>query len=309
MLNNNSSMSLDSQEEYNINFMKQNNLKLFKSFKDIGSAFSKPQKDLKFILQSCKNKTIIVFDASRLSRNINNFSEIYKICKKNNHNIAISSMNMIFHIKITSNYEILYKLIEKSHQESIDLGKRISRSIQFKKQQELPFGQTRDNLGYIINNNHEIKILRLIYLLNTKKSSLTEIKRLLNTVGNTNKKEPFEIVEYDRFSSNTINSSYLPYPMSNKNIRDTLKYYEVRKRNKLLNWTFSDIEKFYNIYVNDFLYKKDDIEIDELCKDINENNLKWFCIWYDPVIGLPPNIKLPEGMELPTVPSMLYIPQ
>jgi len=276
VLNNSSSMpmSLDSQEDYNINFMKQYNLKLFKSFKDIGSAFSKPQKDLKFILQSCKNKTIIVFDASRLTRNIKNFSDIYKICKKNNHNIAISSMNMIFYIKITSNYEILYKLIEKSQQESIDLGKRISRSIQFKKQQELPFGQIREN-GIIINNNHEIKILRLIYLLNTKKSSLTEIKRLLNTVGNTNKKEPFEIIEYDRFSSDTINSSYLPYPMSNKNIRDTLKYYEVRKRNKLLNWTYSDIDKFYNIYINNFLNKIDetDVEINELCKDINENNL------------------------------------
>jgi hypothetical protein len=60
-----------------------------------------------------------------------------------------------------------------------------------------------------------------------------------------------------------------------------------------------------------------DDSIDFLCNDIESIGVSkeqinihknWVCIWFDPKIGLPEGITLPEGMDIPKVPCNLYIP-
>ena len=68
-------LSLNSQEHEIINFMRIRNLTLFKVLKDIGSAFSGNQKDFKNLIKSYKNKIILVYEPSRLTRNLKNFDD------------------------------------------------------------------------------------------------------------------------------------------------------------------------------------------------------------------------------------------
>ena len=306
-------MSLCSQEHACTEFAKRNGFGIFKVLKDIGSAFSKPQTDLKNILKSCKNKLLVVFDPSRLSRNIRNFCEIYKICEKNKHSIAIVTLNTVFNYRITSNYELLFRLIERTQQESIDLGRRISRSYKYKKSKELPWGKKLNEIGIVVDNDLELKILHLINLLNTEGSSIKIIQFFIKELGKTEGKGPFEIVEYTRSGKcNDLCSETLPYPMAVRNIVETLKFYEVPGRCR--SWTKEHVNKILSLKNNkkceDVQMDIDDVQMDI---DINETlssiQKEWICIWYDPEFGLPPNVTIPEGMTLPITACSIYIPK
>lgn len=323
VLNDSRTTSLESQEDANMMFMKKNKLKLFKCFKDVGSAFSKPQKDLKTFLSSCKNKTLIVFDVSRLTRNTVNFKHIYDICKKNKHSIGVTSLDYIFHINNISNYEILFKLVLQTQQESIDIGNRIRRAYRFKKKNELQYGKKRDENGVVIDVEYEVNVMKLIYLLSTKHSPIDEIRRLITLCGNMTGKDYFDVVEiedvpylHNRSRMTDLNVDFLPYEMYVKNIIETLRYYEIRKRTRGLNWTVNDIRDIYKIYLsNDKKREESKVEskeIDDLCVRMKTNvktDMKWMYVWYDPAIGLPSDIIVPVGMSLPTSASMIYLPQ
>jgi len=294
-------MSLNSQEHACTEFAERNGFGIFKILKDIGSAFSKPQTDLKNVLRSCKNKLVVVFDPSRLSRNIKNFHDIYQICKKNKHSIAIVSLNQIFDYRVSCNYKILYDLITHAQQESIDLGRRISRSYQYKKSKELPWGKTRNENGDIINNEMELKTLHLIKLLNTEGSSVRIIQKLISDVGKTEGKDPFEIVEYTRSGiCNDLTTENLPYPMAIRNIVETLNIYEVPGRHPI--WR--------NEHVCKLLTSADTDEKISESVTFTPIQREWtWCIWYDPSVGLPPNVTIPEGMTLPTNSCTIFIPK
>jgi DNA invertase Pin-like site-specific DNA recombinase len=292
----NNNMSLESQDYSNMKFIKDHNIKTFKSLKEVGSSYLKKQNDLINILKNCKNKTLVVYEASRLSRNVRNFKEIYDICYKQKHDIAIVNMNTIFKHDVKSNFEILLKMIEKSENESREIGQRISRTLKYKKSMELPWG----------SNEIEKNITKLIQLLGGTNSSVKRIKELIQKVGNIEGKEEFAIVEY---SSGYIGydreiKDFLPYPMTTKEIIAVLNEYEIKKRNS--KFKASDICEI----VND-----DNLGLDELRIDNNSSvstsipNEKWICLYYDPNIGLPPNITLPEKFILPDEPMMLYIPR
>ena len=105
-------LSLDNQEYAIKSWVKNKNMSVFKILKEVGSAFKKNSNlDLNKILSSCKNKTLVVFEASRISRNTVNFKDTYNICVQNEHDIAIVNIDFIFNHKIKSNYEILYEMI------------------------------------------------------------------------------------------------------------------------------------------------------------------------------------------------------
>lgn len=301
-------MSLNSQEHACSELAERNGFGIFKTLKDIGSAFSKPQTDLKNVLKSCKNKLLIVFDPSRLSRNLVNFREIYKICERNKHSIAIVSMNTIYDYRIKSNYKLLYDLINHAQQESIDLGRRISRSYQYRKSKELPWGKMKNELGITINNETELKISHLIKLLNTEGSSVETIQKLINDVGKMEGKDPFEIVEYTRSGvCNDLTIENLPYPMAIRNIVETLNIYEVPGRHP--RWRKEHVCNILSTHENV------DSDISEILMDVDLNTTfspvrqEWLCVWYDPSVGLPPNVVLPEGMTLPKNACTIYIPK
>ena len=304
-------MSLNSQEHACAEFAKFNNFGIFKILKDIGSAFSKPQTDLKDVLRSCKNKLLIVFEPSRLSRNTRNFCEIYKICEKNKHSIAIVTLNKIFTYRLSSNYKLLFDLITKAQQESIDLGRRISRSYQYKKSKELPWGKRRNETGQIVNDNFELKISHLIHLLSTEGSSIEDIRNLIQQVGKIEGKEPFEIVEYTRGGvSNDLETTVLPYGMAVRNIVETFKYHEIPRRNA--KWRKEDV---INVLKSEDESTIDIDSIDESIRNVNVSESlapmrqEWICVWYDPLVGLPPDVQVPENMTLPTNACTIYIPK
>jgi DNA invertase Pin-like site-specific DNA recombinase len=225
-------LSLDSQEHAIKAFMKNWKIGIYGILKNIGSAFSKPQTDLKNYLKNCKNKVLIVYEANRLSRNLNNFKDIYNICKKNKHKIAIVNMNMIFDCNLRSNYEILFDLIFKAEKESRDMGARISRTYQYKKSRETLWGKMRDSMDNIVDNPKELMISSLIHLLGKKDSNVENISSLIFKLTPLENPEPFELVEYTKTNLEETNYKKLPYSMDDNNIALTLNIYSIKYRNR-----------------------------------------------------------------------------
>jgi len=316
-------LSLDSQEFAIKNFMDLHGISVYSVTKHVGSAYNTPQEELKQLLKSCRNKILIVYEPNRLSRNIENFNKIWKICRERRHTIAIVSQSRVFNPNNDVDYSDLLGLIRQAQKESSDMGARISRTAQYKKSREPAWGKMRTETGEIIDNFHEKRIAKLIMLLSTAGSLVSDIQKLIAEVGNVEGQEPFEIVEYQKGKPD-IEIKMLPYGMSLKNIENTFKLYGVRKRRS--RWTTKDIQ---SILSSGQLFMEED-SIDDLCGDfeeistdsndenmsdfvnvveMTEKPLEWIAIWYDPSIGLPPNIKLPQGMELPSFPTTLYIPK
>jgi DNA invertase Pin-like site-specific DNA recombinase len=319
-------MSLDSQEFAIKNWLESNNINVFKTLKEVGSAFKpfkgkKTVSDLKRILSSCKDKTLVVFEANRLSRNVYNFREIYNICKKNRHNIAIVNINMIFNYNISSNYEILYKMIADAQEESASMGRRISRTAAYKKSRETEWGKMRNELDEIIDNPMELKVNKLIKLLNTTKSPVLEIKKLVEDLRTNVDAEPFELVYYDDDGKDKEFGGLTPMGMSVDNIVETFKIYGIRKRRA--QWYAKDIR---SILITNRV--KNNYTLDNLATSMRHNSLTsqnraqnvledkkdvseldWIAVWYDPKIGLPPNVITPKDMELPNKPMTIYIPR
>ena len=315
-------MSLDSQEFSIKRFLETRNLGVFSIFKNTGSAFKTPQTELKSFLKTCKNKMLVVYEPNRLSRNILNFAEIAKICIKNKHKIAIVNINNIFDLNDRVDYNNLKNMIEIAQRESEEMGRRISRTYQYKKSREPVWGQMRDDRDRIVDNPREQKINLLIRLLGSKGSNINEIRNLVHELGVTANKEPFEIVYHTRGATEEIGDK-LPEAMSIKNIIDTLKIYEIKRRRRL-NWTFDEIT---TILRTNQIRRQVDVNVDDLCADfntvINSNPIpvqrvpvptqnivpEWIKIWYVPSIGLPPGLRIPEGMTLPTTECEIWIPK
>lgn len=300
-------MSLDSQE-YSILQAIPKDMGIFMSIKTTGSAYRgcEPQRQLINVLKSSKNKIVYVYEPNRLSRNAKVFDEIATICNKNKHRIFVVVMNRMF-----EDFTELRPLIINAEREAYDMGQRVSRTYKFKKSREPAWGDMRNDRGDIVNNPHEQMINHLICLLGSPGSSVSEIASLLDKVGNTSDKEPFELVEYDRYSTVDLHVTHLPYGMSAKNIADTLKYYEVRHR-KRVNWTTREISNI--IRKNPKLISepesKEKVESSVQIKpSVGIKETQWIHIWYDPIIGLPPNIRLPSGMSLPSHSCEMYIPK
>lgn len=324
-------MSLDSQEYSIIRKLEEFGLGVYISLKTVGSAYNtfEPQNQLLSVLRSSKNKAIFVYEPSRLSRNSAKFNEIWETCKKNGHKIHIVNMNQTFDPNsINSGYECLSENISIAQRESFEMGRRVSRTWEYKKSREPLWGKMRNEKDEIVDNFHELEISRLICMLATGGSSVHKIATLIKNLGNRDK-EPFSLVEYSGSKYDDINVEYLPYGMDIINIAETLKYYEIRHR-KRLNWKPIEILEIiknrdnipksptrgYDINVDslidDFeILTKRDVEESKQSKEESkiEINQEWIHIWYDPELGFPPNIQLPSGMSLPTSPCYLYIPK
>ena len=313
-------LSLDSQEHEIINFMRLRNLSLFKILKDIGSAFSKPQTDFKNLIRSCKNKIILVYEPSRLTRSFENYNEIFKICKKNKHSIGFVNTGIIYDCyNDPDSYSKILPFITKARQESIDLGDKISRSLRLKKLNQLEWGKMKNEDGSIGNNMMEINTSKLIHLLYTKGSYIGEIKGLIRMLGNTEGKEEFEIIEIIKGKEFPMNLPNIPYSMSIKNITDTLNVYEIpRRKYKWSNNFVKSILENKNSFVYEdalceefeFIGVNRNIPIVEESKEMEmDREVNWISFWYDPVTrSIPPNVQIPEGMIFPSQATLIYLP-
>lgn len=319
-------MSLDSQEHAILRKLQEYGLGVYVSLKTVGSAYKtfEPLNQLLSVLRSSRNKVIFVYEPSRLSRSTIKFDEIWDVCKRNGHKIHVVSMDKTFD-NTPGCYETLREQIINAQRESYEMGRRIARTWEYKRSREPVWGKMRNEKDQIVDNFNEQEISRLICMLGTKGSSVREIANLIDVLG-AEGKEPFSLVEYSRGSCEDINVQNLPYGMSVTNIAETLKYYEIRHRNRL-NWKPNEIFSIlqnrnnrnsplrgYDINVDslidDFeILKKEETKGESKSEDKVEKSKEWIHIWYDPSIGLPPNIRLPSGMSLPNYPCELYIPK
>jgi DNA invertase Pin-like site-specific DNA recombinase len=320
-------MSLDSQEFAIKNWLEGKNMSIFKTLKEIGSAFvrfkSKPtstHSDLKNVLNSCKGKTLVVYEPNRLSRNTANYKEIYDICVKNKHNIAIVTIDTVFDYRVTSNYQVLYDLIAAAQEESASMGRRIARTAAYKKSRQTEWGKIRNDRDEIIDNPSELKISRLIKLLSVPGSSVYEIKALIQECRINMEAEPFELVEFGNDDPDRDVIHVLPMGMSPKNIVETFKIYGIRKRKA--RWTTLDVIRVSsNIPIVNNTFTVDNLTtsmgVSRLAtpatptpaRTAERNATEWINVWYNPSIGLPPNVIIPDGFVLPTIPMLICLPQ
>jgi DNA invertase Pin-like site-specific DNA recombinase len=314
-------MSLDSQEFAIKTWLEGRNIGIFKTLKEIGSAFvrfksksSFTHSDLKNVLNSCKGKTLVVYEPNRLSRNTANYKEIYDICVKNKHNIAIVTIDTVFDYRVTSNYQILYDLIAVAQEESASMGRRISRTAAYKKSRQTEWGKIRNDRDEIVDNPEELKISRLIKLLSVHGSSVHEIKALIQECRTNMEAEPFELVEFGSDEPDRDIVDNLPTGMYPKQIVETFKIYGIRKRKA--RWTTLDVMHV----ARNIPIVKNTFTVDNLTTSMGVSRLttpivsalsrvEWINVWYNPSIGLPPNIILPDGFILPTVPMLICLPQ
>ena len=319
-------MSLDSQEFAISAWLEKKGMKVFKTLKEVGSAFSRFKEknitsDLCRILSSSKDKTLVVFEANRLSRNTDNFKRIYNICIRNRHSIAIVNLDTIFDYRIRSNYEILFDLIARAQEESAAMGRRISRTAAYKKSRETQWGKMRNDLDEIIDNPVELKVSLLIKLLNTRGSPVLQIKNLVEELQTVTDVDPFELVECDGEEVDKDAGRTISIGMDIKNIEETFKIYGIRKRRA--RWNVKDIAAILRnapIINNDFTLDNlvDSMSVNRLTvpvvderREVQEEKreVEWVAVWYNPSLGLPPNIVVPKGMILPVEPMMIYLPK
>lgn len=339
-------LSLESQEYAIKQFLLVRGWGVYLTLKNIGSAYSKPQTDLKAILRGSKGKILVVADPSRLSRSVANFEQIWKICVSNKHSIAIVTTDRVYNFGVDADYYALLELVTNTERESREMGQKISRTMRYKKSREAPWGSRRDERDdRIVPDNLEINTTRLIKLLGTPGTRVSEIRRLIEECGNMEGKEPFELVEYgmevvdtipNRYPSGAVaawnslgrhqevfkvtdlKSTTLPYAMSVENIVDTLSIYEVRRRRRKFNRNdVSEILANHPVAVSQI--SGDDLSEDFERMEVEEERkeqepapvpqVEWINIWYDPAFGLPPNVILPIGFELPKSPCTIMIPK
>ena len=317
-------MSLDSQEFAIKHWLEANNIGVFKALKEVGSAFSHFKQrnnasDLRRVLSSCKDKTLVVFEANRLSRNTANFREIYNLCVRNRHNIAIVNLNMIFDYRVRTNYEILFDLIAKAQEESAAMGRRISRTAAYKKSRETQWGKMRNDHDEIVDNPEEIKVTRLINLLSTRGSVVNQIKNLVEELQTVEDVEPFELVDCEEGEEDKEVGRTIPVGMSAKNIEETFKIYGIRKRRT--RWSVKDIGAILRkepIINNNFTLDNlvNSMSVSRLATSFadggcqgEKREVEWVAVWFNPTTGIPPNVVVPEGMVLPTTPTIIYLPK
>ncbi len=331
--------SLESQQFANIQYANSKGMKIFQILSEVKSAYNSKQTELKKLLSSCKHKNLFVTEVSRISRNCADFEEIANICIQNYHVIYISSSQSCFNLRNITDLYSMKNLVVQAENESRDIGIRIKRTYEMKKSKRDAVGII--DIGYKYNGNGsveideaQIAILRLIYLLSNSGSSIREISQLVNNLRQKCLDEPFEIVEYNptgysMSDDRIISDPVLPYPMSDSNIASTLNIYGIFRyengKQTSYKWNAYQVElwfetsskcDFVNLQLCSNFSNQATISTNESSKDISmttggggeEGEVTWISIWYNPAIGLPPNIQIPAGMELPRDATTLYIP-
>ena len=169
--------SLSQQDKICSDYCNNNNLIIITKIHEIGRSTNMNNlKKLVNILENNNNINIIISEATRLCRNINDFNNIINICLKNNITIY-DIVNNIITLDMNNIIKLMNK-IKQGEMESLILSKRVKRSILYRKSinQYLPaipkFGYKFDyinNKKKLVKNEKEILIIKLINHLYHKK--------------------------------------------------------------------------------------------------------------------------------------------
>jgi hypothetical protein len=230
------------------------------------------------------------------------------------------SIDTVFDYRVTSNYQVLFDLIAAAQEESASMGRRIARTAAYKKSRQTAWGKIRNDRDEIVDNPAELKISRLINLLFRAGSSVHEIKTLIEECRTNNEAEPFELVEFGDDNQDVDVNHILPVGMYVRDIVETFKIYGIRKRNA--RWTTFDVRnviEYIPIVNNTFTVDNltTSMAVSRLTapvvpapvRAVERNGTEWINVWYNPSIGLPPNVIIPDGFVLPTVSMLICLPQ
>ena len=162
--------SLESQKLLCTNYCIENNFDVIKTINEISTAkIMKKQKKLFEIVNSNNNINLIVYEPSRLSRNLKDFLDLFEIIQKKNIIIHIVQNKLIS--DNSNHYRQIISGILDGEIESKNLSLRMKRSINFKKStgKYLPtipkFGsqyKTIKNTKILEKNIEERNIIQLI---------------------------------------------------------------------------------------------------------------------------------------------------
>jgi DNA invertase Pin-like site-specific DNA recombinase len=222
--------SLEQQNYTCLIYCNNNNYNIINTIYEIGRATNLNNlKKLVNILENNNNINIIISDATRLCRNINDFNYIVNICKKNN--IIIHDIHNNIITTNTNNIIYFMNKIKQGETESLILSKRIKKSIEYRKSINkfipsiarfgLKFTFINNKKMIAINNKEQI-IIKLFSHLYHKKKFRHLIKKYHN--------------------KKIINTNIKP-----KCISDIVNFFN---KNKILNrnkeWSYQSIKKLLN---------------------------------------------------------------
>ena len=164
--------------------------KIKKIVREVGSAYGKNDVKRKFheFIKTIKDATLVVYDISRLSRNLNVGVDLIQELKTRNITIAVIEPE----VKVLNNTE-LFNGVQRSQDESRMLGIKVKSSLKQRREEGYftgsiaPFGweKTRDERGYVLTPNpNEIPIQNFIYICKNHKVYSSLLNNLMTDMLN-----------------------------------------------------------------------------------------------------------------------------
>jgi DNA invertase Pin-like site-specific DNA recombinase len=144
-------LSLDSQENEILSYLRDNKYPMSKifSYQDVGSAYTKHHSKLRDLSECLTNvsvnndrKMFIVYDISRLSRNLKNALELFEIFEK--HNVSVYSLHEQLWYNNSDFKCHKFSFVDKvtaAEKFSFDLSNKIKRSVRMRRRRGDEFGQ------------------------------------------------------------------------------------------------------------------------------------------------------------------------
>lgn len=241
------SVSADVQEQTCRKFLREYNLRLNMVCKETTSGYRSARTVLTNILKSNKNKTLVVYDVSRFSRNVAKAKELLELAKKKNINIVFVSEMIVYGGDLSKELKFYLKQAQK---ESENLGRRVRDSLRMKRDNgyhtggAVPYGYdtVKTPKGKkLVPNKSEMKVVDFIRYCNGKGIDVVTINRLMANISDSwCQKDCIKCYSEDGDPIDKMKDI-----LTAQEICDLLNDYDVTFRNGE-NWTASRVKSVIN---------------------------------------------------------------
>lgn len=225
-------VSLQVQESICGKFAAENNLNVYRVYKEVHSVFNKIPEVLNNIINLHKY-TILIADVSRFSRSLSIGIEMAKKAIDNSNQLIFIQENLV--CSTYADLESLKIYLQKSEDESKTIATRIKNAKTYLHENgmysggTIPYGYDVSDKKLIINPT-EKNIIKFIKLCQNNNISSIELNDIMNKIHKTKEYEPIEC--YDK-KGNVV--SHITEKLFNTEIADLLNSYNVDKRGRLWN--------------------------------------------------------------------------
>lgn len=245
--NNLKGISMDSQEHQCRRFMAQNNLTYMQTFKETTSAFRGQRKELEKLIGRHRNCTMLVYDASRFSRNLAIAKTLLNKALSRNIKIIFVNEELVWD---REEDERVLQAIMAAQKESEAMSRRIRDAIAEKKRQGYfvggvpPYGYQVKRLPEgrkLEENPEEQAVINFIkYCLNSHVKKEATLNRMMREISDVwTPRAPIRC--YDK---NGDHITYMTDCMTSREVSDLLNDYLVEKRGTI--WTTNKVTSVMN---------------------------------------------------------------